>query len=181
MKYNELCNFNEKVSEVKKRWSSKYGINIKQLKFIFNAKNLDDRLTIAESGITNMSQIFVIDTSGMRGGPENLSQNDDNNQNEIESNMATNIINLIFKTTKGKTKNIMINSENSVGTAIKKYLMSIGNPEIISLLDKGENRLLFIYHQEKLNFNDNRKIKDVFQYELCPTIIVNDVNDLIGA
>ena len=80
MKYNELCGFTEKVSEVKKRWSSKYGINIKKLKFIFNAKNLDSRLTIAESGITNMSQIFVIDSGGIRGAPENLNQNDNDNQ-----------------------------------------------------------------------------------------------------
>ena len=51
---------NEKISDIIQKYrqkSSNYDIN---LKFIFNAKDLNPFLTVAEAGITNNSNIFVV-------------------------------------------------------------------------------------------------------------------------
>ena len=42
-------------------------IVIKQKKFIFNAKNLNPSLSLAEAGIAHNSNIFVVTTKGVHG------------------------------------------------------------------------------------------------------------------
>jgi len=182
MKYNEMCNYNEKVRDVIKRWSDKYGVNKKGLKFVFNAKNLCERLTVAEAGIINMSQIFVISTTGIKGAPGDQKQdNDKDNQNYEEiSEQIPKKINITFKTTQGSVTNIYVNEEHSIGTAIKKYLISIDNAELITRLENGDKSISFLYNAKLIKINDKKKVKDFFvSYDRC--IIVNDVTNLIGA
>ena len=53
---------NEKISDIIQKYrqkSSNYDIN---LKFIWNAKNLNHSLTVAEAGLTNKANIFVVKT-----------------------------------------------------------------------------------------------------------------------
>ena len=53
---------NEKISDIIQKYrqkSSNYDIN---LKFIWNAKNLNHSLTVAEAGLTNNANIFVVKT-----------------------------------------------------------------------------------------------------------------------
>ena len=53
---------NEKISDIIQKYrqkSSNYDINIK---FIWNAKDLNHSLTVAEAGITNNANIFVVKT-----------------------------------------------------------------------------------------------------------------------
>ena len=61
------CLPNEKVSEVIKKYRSKSGDNDPSKKFIFNAKNLNLSLTVAEADITNNANIFVVTTKGIKG------------------------------------------------------------------------------------------------------------------
>ena len=61
------CMPNEKVSEVIKKYRTKSGDNDTTKKFIFNAKNLSPSLTVAEAGITNNANIFVVATKGIKG------------------------------------------------------------------------------------------------------------------
>ena len=53
------CMPDDKVSDVIKKYRNKAGDH-DYTKFIFNAKNLDPCLTVAEAGITNNTNIFPI-------------------------------------------------------------------------------------------------------------------------
>ena len=61
------CMPDEKVSEVIEKYRSKSGDRDPTKKFIFNAKNLAPSLSVAEAGITNNANIFVVATKGIKG------------------------------------------------------------------------------------------------------------------
>ena len=61
-----LCKNDEKVSEIIERYRTKSNFH-EEARFIFNAKNLNVDLTVAESGIQNNSNIFVISLKGIKG------------------------------------------------------------------------------------------------------------------
>ena len=61
------CMPDEKVSQVIEKYRSKSGDKDDSKKFIFNAKNLAPGLTVAEAGITNNANIFVVATKGIKG------------------------------------------------------------------------------------------------------------------
>jgi len=61
------CQLNEKVSDLIQRYREKSGDRDQSKKFIFNAKNLNQSLTIGEAGISNDGNIFVVTTLGIKG------------------------------------------------------------------------------------------------------------------
>jgi len=61
------CLPDEKVSDVIQRYRSKSGDNDPTKKFIFNIKALNCDLTVAEAGLTNNCNIFVVSTKGIKG------------------------------------------------------------------------------------------------------------------
>ena len=61
------CMSDEKVSEVIEKYRNKSGDRDPTKKFIFNAKNLAPSLSVAEAGITNNANIFVVATKGIKG------------------------------------------------------------------------------------------------------------------
>ena len=62
------CIDNEKVSVIIKRYRTKANDYDKSKRFIFNAKQLNESLTVAEAGLTDNSNIFVVTTEGVKGG-----------------------------------------------------------------------------------------------------------------
>ena len=61
------CLLSEKVSEVIKKLRKKSGDNIPNCcRFIFNAKQLNESLTVAEVGLTNHSNIFIVATKRIK-------------------------------------------------------------------------------------------------------------------
>ena len=64
------CTLNDKVSEVISRFRTKAQDveDIKHEKYIFNAKRLNETLTVAEAGMTNNSIIYVINDRDLEGG-----------------------------------------------------------------------------------------------------------------
>ena len=61
------CMNEDKVSSVIEKYRSKASDNDTTKKFIFNAKNLNPSLTVAEAGLTNNANIFVVATKGIKG------------------------------------------------------------------------------------------------------------------
>jgi len=151
------------------------GLKYKSHKFIFNAKGLAPTLRVAEAGITNMSRIFVIETSGIKGAPGKQSDSDDENDKKEET------FRIVFKDTRGSRTNIFVNPEHSIGTAIKKYLVRIDRAELISSLSEGNNKLAFLFNGKLIKINDKTKVKDFFIDSNNASILVNDVTALIGA
>ena len=133
----------------------------------------------------NMMQLYLaqmmgsnINIPGMNiGGNENwvngYNTNNQVNNNQVLGNKKT----CIFKTTQGVTRNIPIDPDKTISELIRTYFNRIGKPE---LFDK-KNELCFLYNATRLDFNSQTKVGDFFRSSSFPTIVVNDVNNLIGA
>ena len=177
-----LCDYNEKIKEVVKRFFDKAGIKPKyynNFKFIFNCKNLCMDLSISENGMTSGSRVIVIKTNNII--PRNdfnisLEQNKENNVDEVGSK-----IRIIFRTTQGVTTIIIFDNNDSVSNLLKTYLKRIDRPELISNLMEGGNKIAFIYNANHLKINDTTKVKDIFKNSRNPKIIVIDFYNMIGA
>ena len=172
-----LCDYNEKIKEVVKRFFDEAGIEPKyynNFKFISNCKNLCMDLSIAESGMTSGSRVIVMKTNNIIPRIDfntSLMQNKENNVDEVGSK-----IRIIFKTTHGVITNIIFDANDSVSNLLKKYLKRIGRPEL-----EGGNKIAFIFNANPLKINDTTKAKDIFKNDSNPKITVNDVNNMIGA
>ena len=104
--------------------------------------------------------------------------NEESDEEEIEC--RKNIINIFFKTTQGIQTNVGINSEESIGKLLLIYLTRIGRQDLI--IDPNNLRkICFLHISYQLKFNDNTKIKDFFKGNPNPKVIVNDVDNMIGA
>ena len=64
------CTLNDKVSEVISRFRTKAQDveDLKHEKYIFNAKRLNETLTVAEAGMSNNSVVYVINDRDLEGG-----------------------------------------------------------------------------------------------------------------
>ena len=175
-----ICDFTEKISEVIKRYFIKAGIDSKYhkyFKFIYNAKNINMDLTVAENGIANNSNIFVIKIQNVMIPRNDININlDQNNENEEEKR-----INIRFNTTQGKRTIISFKENGSIGDLVKTYLRRICREELISSLMNGDKSIAFLWNANKLDINDTKKAKDFFKGVNNPSIVVNDINNLIGA
>ena len=61
------CTQNDKVRDLIEKYRNKANDRDDTKKFIFNAKNLNADLSVAEAGITNNANIFVVATKGIKG------------------------------------------------------------------------------------------------------------------
>ena len=61
------CLGDEKVSDIIKKYRIKADDKDESKKFIFNAKALNVTLTVAEAGLTNNANVFVVTTKGVKG------------------------------------------------------------------------------------------------------------------
>ena len=61
------CLPDERVSELIKRYRTKTGDDDITKKFIFNAKALNESLSVAEAGLANNVNVFVVRTKGIKG------------------------------------------------------------------------------------------------------------------
>ena len=87
-------------------------------------------------------------------------------------------INIIFKTTKGVQHNLILNMSTTVDAALALYLKRVGKPELINNI---ENKICFLYNAAQLKFGDNTPVGQFFGNSPAPKVLVNDVNNLIGA
>ena len=87
-------------------------------------------------------------------------------------------ISCMFKRTTGQNP-IMILMEHgkTVNDLVKTFFGRIGQPELIN----NTEGLCLLYNATKINFNSTQKIEDFFGNNSNPQILVNDVNNLIGA
>ena len=115
------------------------------------------------------------------GGNQNWMQgysvnngNQNNNNSKVDDGDK---INCIFNTSTGKNLNILISKEKTVHDLIKIYFMRVEKPELINR----EGDICFVFNASKINFNNHQKIKDFFKFSPNPKILVNDLQDLIGA
>ncbi len=59
---------------------------------------------------------------------------------------------------------------------LQKYLLSIGKPELFNL----KNKIVFIYNASMLRYDDQTKIENLFGNYGSHSIMVSDVDNMIG-
>ena len=60
------CNINDKISDIVEKYRTK-SLDREEKKFVYNAKNLDLRLTASEAGLVDNATIFVLNTKNVKG------------------------------------------------------------------------------------------------------------------
>ena len=61
------CSLSDRVSDLIERYKTKSMEDVSKKKFIFNAKALNKDLTVAEAGLNDGANIFVVNTEGVKG------------------------------------------------------------------------------------------------------------------
>ena len=130
-------------------------------------------------GGMGMNMNYMEDEDWMKGfkmGVEEVTNIGENN--DSESQLPGPKLNVIFKTTKGTQTTLVLTHGTTIDTALKKYLKRVGKPELII---KKDSKICFLYNATQLKFGDNTTIEQFFKFNNNPTVVVNDVNNLIGA
>ena len=118
-----------------------------------------------------MSNIFIIEPEGIKGVQDKNSSDEDNEENTFS---------IKFKDKNEITQIIFVNPENSIGAAIKKYLIQTERAESIYRLSKKNNFMIFTFRGKKIDINDKMKVKEFFDCN-DPIIYAIDARDLSGA
>ena len=111
----------------------------------------------------------------MKGFELGMNENDQQQQ-QIQEEPGPKI-NVVFKTTQGTVTNMVFKHGITVGEALEMYLKRVGRPDLINNL---QGRLCFLVNAKNLKFSDTTKIEDFFKNNPSPSILVNDINNMIG-
>ena len=87
-------------------------------------------------------------------------------------------INVIFKTTQGTTTAMVYEYGTTIDKALEKYLKRVGRPD---LYREKSNKICFLFNAAQLKIGDQIKVENFFKNVQNPKVVVNDVNNLIGA
>ena len=89
-------------------------------------------------------------------------------------------INVIFKTTQGVTHTLVYSYGTTIDAVLKKYLKRVNREDLIND-EKNKGKICFLFNAAQLKFGDNTAIEAFFKGISNPKVVVNDVNNLIGA
>ena len=103
--------------------------------------------------------------------------NGDKVNNPPPVNPNIDLVNIVFNTTQGMTKNLPFEREKTVSELIKAYLNRVGKPELF----KRTKDICFICNGNKIDIHSKETVGQYFTGNINPKIIVNDVKNLIGA
>ena len=177
--FKEYCNLNERIRSLKKRIfkkiSEKFNVKFCYLQFLFNCYPLSDKLLVSHTGLTNGSNIMIIDKSNIRGaGNNNENENDKLAKDDNED------IHLIFQTIDGDSINIYTYRGIPIGILLIFYFLIVD--KFYELLDfiNGSKTITFLFNGCLLNIKDRKSVGEIIGNVINPKIIVNDVHDLIG-
>ena len=100
------------------------------------------------------------------------------NMNEMNNQQyLNNKANVVFKTTGGLIMNMFIDYGTPLSNVISLFLKRVGKPELYS----PNSGIYFLCNARKMNIYDQTPIQNLLGGQINPTIIVNDVKNLIGA
>ena len=84
--------------------------------------------------------------------------------------------NCVFKTSNGKTFNLLFNAGRTVEDLILTFFKRVDKEDLFK--KKGVS---FVYNTAQLDYNSKINVENLFKQNLNPVIMVLDVNNLIGA
>ena len=99
-----------------------------------------------------------------------------NVSNDPDLNKPGAKISVLFTTTIGTKRTIVLAYGTTVDQALRKYLDQVGKLDLV-----GSDKISFLYNAAKLNYGDNTPVENFFRNNMYPKVVVNDTNNLIGA
>ena len=124
---------------------------------------------MAELGIENNANIVIVNTKDSKISLKKESLK--NSENGLKCNVA-------FKTAQGTSQILQLDPDITIGSAITKYLLRVGRDDLIKI---SEDRIAFLFNAKRYTTKDTISLKKLFKGFMHATIIVNDINNLIGA
>ena len=99
------------------------------------------------------------------------------NMGQIQIPSGSNKINIVFKTTANVRTNVVMEYGKTVSDVILLYLKRVGREDLF----KKDSGICFLSNAKKIDIYDKTPIENYFKNTYSPLIIVNDVQNLIGA
>ena len=103
-----------------------------------------------------------------------INNNNQNNINPIQLDYSK--FNCVFKTSNGKTFNLLFDAGRTVEDLILTFFKRVDKEDLFK--KKGVS---FVYNTAQLDYNSKINVENLFKQNLNPVIMVLDVNNLIGA
>ena len=103
-----------------------------------------------------------------------INNNNQNNINPIQLDYSK--FNCVFKTSNGKTFNLLFDAGRTVEDLILTFFKRVDKEDLFK--KKGVS---FVYNTAQLDYNTKINVENLFKQNLNPVIMVLDVNNLIGA
>ena len=171
------------IQQINRNLLNQMNFNNQQMNpMMFNNMNMNNN---PMDQIRMMSNLYQNNFQQMMG---NRMQNMNNNNMNYNMNMNNNMkgnqnqdyrINLCFSTMEGSRIIMALDPNETIKGVLTKFLKRCNLEEYIG---KTEGIFNFLFSGQNLDFNDNRKLKDVVIASLDLTnILVIDTNHLIGA
>ena len=146
----------------------------------FQIQNLGNQINV--NNINNNMMMKMNYNMGIQNNNmmmSNINQNEDEDEEWLEgfkigveeASEKNNKIpkkNLLFTTTIGSSRNLLLDYWTTVGDSLRKYLLEINRPELINT-----DKISFFFNAKKLRFDDETKIEIKFQSAISPRIVVN--------
>ena len=137
-----------------------------------NMKNLNIMINNNNFPINNFNNFFLSKGNSIGNKNEIFNRNFKVLNEEINRNLYT----IIFTSSSGMLTTIVVEDSLTVKQLLKKYVETINRPY---LLENEENKLIFIYIGNKINYNDDRTIKNLFYIHNIYKIVVADSHNII--
>ena len=176
------CSINEHFDDVIQRIKPKIK-HLKDPKYVFNAKSVNSKLTLDEIGITDNSNVFIVEAKGVKGVNEEKTNEErpneesdlssDSNSSLQEKEVYINDINIYFSFRDGIKYCMTFKENTSVGTALHCFLNKFNINE--------EGIFIFIHNGRKIESNTNQTLKEYFNGSLNLFVDAINTSDTIGA
>ena len=138
-------------------------------------------MTLDEIGITDNSNVFIVEAKGVKGVNEEKTNEErpneesdlssDSNSSLQEKEVYINDINIYFSFRDGRKYSMRFKENTSVGTALQCFLNKFNK----------EGIFIFIHNGRKIESNTNQTLKEYFNGSLNLFVDVINTSDTIGA
>ena len=171
------------IQQINRNLLNQMNFNNQQMNpMMFNNMNMnnnpmDQIRMMANLYQNNYQQMMFNKMQNMNNNNMNYNMNMNNNMNDNQNQDYK--LNFCFSTMDGSRIIMAFDANETIKGALTKFLKRCNLEEYIG---KTEGIFNFLFSGQNLDFNDNRKLKDVVETSLNLTnILVIDTNHLIGA